>query len=525
MRMLIPAKSHKAATLKRIAVLPFSGRGGDEVADEITAMLVGIHINDKPYFTVIERSAIDRIRQEQRLQLSGEVDEDTATELGKLLGAEGLIIGKVSSSTNDKSYRENRTKCSYRNKEGKCTSWTKYTVSCTKRKAFFSFSPKIIEIADGNIVASEFFSAESHDSVCSDSQRALDSRQKLINEAKSKVVPRFRYIVAPYYVTIVVKLLKSDNTKIPDNAQKLIDSGFEWSKNGRTDRACEFWDKASEIHKEGYLIPYLLGICAEMSGKLLEAKDFYDKADRATPSPVTEISTAINRVNHSIGEQKQLSEQMKKLEEPKPEKTIVEEPFIQVPENTQTTPTEAFPQTTQPAETPQAVIQTTQTKEIPPSINEHESDNTEEMNHNTVSNTEMNSSLKQKDLLQEKKQEKSVFNKDDEKEMVKSEISKWANAWSQKDVSTYLSIYAKSFIPPKRLSREAWEKQRHRKLNKPYIKINITNLSINFINEALADATFDQYYESGNYRDNTKKILRFIKENDAWRILEEKSLQ
>jgi hypothetical protein len=41
------------------------------------------------------------------------------------------------------------------------------------------------------------------------------------------------------------------------------------------------------------------------------------------------------------------------------------------------------------------------------------------MNHNTVSNTEMNSSLKQKDLLQEKKQEKSVFNKDDEK--------KWLN--------------------------------------------------------------------------------------------------
>ena len=33
--MLAPAKSHEVANVKRIAVLPFSGRGGDEVSADV----------------------------------------------------------------------------------------------------------------------------------------------------------------------------------------------------------------------------------------------------------------------------------------------------------------------------------------------------------------------------------------------------------------------------------------------------------------------------------------------------------
>jgi hypothetical protein len=45
--------------------------------------------------TVIDRSHLDRIRQEQNFQLSGEVDDDHAVSIGKIAGASVIITGAV----------------------------------------------------------------------------------------------------------------------------------------------------------------------------------------------------------------------------------------------------------------------------------------------------------------------------------------------------------------------------------------------------------------------------------------------
>ena len=47
-------------------------------------------------YRVLERSVLDKIRQEQNLTLSGEVDAATGAKFGKLVGAEFLIVGTVS---------------------------------------------------------------------------------------------------------------------------------------------------------------------------------------------------------------------------------------------------------------------------------------------------------------------------------------------------------------------------------------------------------------------------------------------
>jgi len=46
---------------------------------------------------VVERQDLRRVLEEQRLALSGRVDEATAIEVGKLLGAQYMIFGQVSS--------------------------------------------------------------------------------------------------------------------------------------------------------------------------------------------------------------------------------------------------------------------------------------------------------------------------------------------------------------------------------------------------------------------------------------------
>ena len=97
---------------------------------------------------------------------------------------------------------------------------------------------------------------------------------------------------------------------MPPEAKKKIDAGTKWSKQGRLDRACELWHKAYELHPQGYAIPYLLGVCAEISGNLEKALSYYEKADRNTGAPVEEISQALGRVKVGIEKHKKLEEQL-----------------------------------------------------------------------------------------------------------------------------------------------------------------------------------------------------------------------
>jgi hypothetical protein len=46
-------------------------------------------------YTIIDRTQLDRIRREQNFQMSGEVDDDTAVSIGKIIGANIIVTGRV----------------------------------------------------------------------------------------------------------------------------------------------------------------------------------------------------------------------------------------------------------------------------------------------------------------------------------------------------------------------------------------------------------------------------------------------
>jgi curli biogenesis system outer membrane secretion channel CsgG len=310
-QMLVPAKSHEAAKCKRIAVLDFKGHGGDQVRADLESLLVGVRVKDEPYFSVIERDAVTKVLQEQMLHQTGVVDAKTATDVGKMLGADGIVMGVITQdTTQDKGYSEKRSKCAAKNKKGKCKRWTEYTVSCTERTAYFSFTPKIVRVSSGEILSSEVLSGLAQDRECRDSGRALADRQTLLARAKSQAIEKFREVVAPYYVSVEIVLITKDDTDMSTETKKKIKKGVKWVEAGRLDRACEFWNQAYDIHQRGYALNYLLGVCSELSGNLENALSCYQNADRQTASPNEEISKALGRVKVNIEKQKKLSEQL-----------------------------------------------------------------------------------------------------------------------------------------------------------------------------------------------------------------------
>jgi TolB-like protein len=96
------AQAQAADDVPTIAVLDFTGlmigQGGNSapLGKAVSAMLV-TELIGRPGIRVIERAQMQDILTEQRLSLSGRVDESTALEVGKLLGAQYVIHGQVTS--------------------------------------------------------------------------------------------------------------------------------------------------------------------------------------------------------------------------------------------------------------------------------------------------------------------------------------------------------------------------------------------------------------------------------------------
>lgn len=98
----VPSEPVRGQDLPTVAVLDFTsfmmGDGGAAVnlGKAITAMLV-TEFTMREGIQVIERAQLNDMLREQDLVLSGRVDESSAIEIGKLLGAQYVLLGQASS--------------------------------------------------------------------------------------------------------------------------------------------------------------------------------------------------------------------------------------------------------------------------------------------------------------------------------------------------------------------------------------------------------------------------------------------
>jgi len=103
-------------------------------------------------------------------------------------------------------------------------------------------------------------------------------------------------------------------------------------------------------------------------------------------------------------------------------------------------------------------------------------------------------------------------------------IRNWAEAWSNQDVSGYLSFYGSEFVPPKGMTRPAWEQNRHERLGAPsFINVGLSNLEIENTGPESAQAKFTQTYRSSTFSDVVEKTLSLRWEDGGWKITSEAS--
>lgn len=88
---------------KRLAIIPFSyadtkdtaSKDGSVIAARLTVKMINMH-----KFDIIERSALDKVMNELKLQSSGIMDASSTQKLGKMLGVEAIITGTLVQTDN-----------------------------------------------------------------------------------------------------------------------------------------------------------------------------------------------------------------------------------------------------------------------------------------------------------------------------------------------------------------------------------------------------------------------------------------
>lgn len=164
-----------------IAVLPFSVPGASPALTAQAATLQAYVISaivdaNDPFIQVVDRDNMQKILDEQKLGMSGVVDESTAVSAGKLLGAKAVVMGNVMAYGEDAGRLRRSTKDGYESYQVKevdketnevtyLTKYrpVKYTELYQENKAKISFSYKLVSLETGQVLLSKVVDQQADD--------------------------------------------------------------------------------------------------------------------------------------------------------------------------------------------------------------------------------------------------------------------------------------------------------------------------------------------------------------------------
>ena len=104
---------------------------------------------------------------------------------------------------------------------------------------------------------------------------------------------------------------------------------------------------------------------------------------------------------------------------------------------------------------------------------------------------------------------------------VEAAVRAWADAWSEKDIATYLGSYGTDFDTPGNQPRKAWEADRRARIvGKSRISVKLSNLSV-AVQGSKAVAKFKQDYSANSLNVSSRKTLDLAKVGERWVIVKE----
>ncbi len=306
-------KNATASKLRRVAVLPFEGVGGQGATAEFESILAQATENGNAYFTVVDRQTVQHAMEELQFHRTGLVDDRSVAKIGSFIGAEGIYTGTVvMPPVGSRTRTETRTACpkagiSLKSLLGTCSNASRYTVSCVDKSVHVTLVPRLVEVATARVVYQPSFSATRRGSACSDGMGEVDE-EGLRAAAIGDVFRQLALDVAPHERRFDLPI-KTATEGMPPERQSAFQSALAFANAGRMDRACASWIDLAAGDPASLTLAFDRAVCDEARGDETTALREYQAVDRQLTKPDPDVNAALQRVEASLAHASQTRSQ------------------------------------------------------------------------------------------------------------------------------------------------------------------------------------------------------------------------
>lgn len=297
--------------VNKIAVLDFKATGyanneaGKYIADRMIEFLLmedrGIHAVSGGFmrsnkegrtlieglsticFSVVERSRLDAVLDEQNMSDVGLVDDQQAAQIGQLLGAEILLYGDITHSKKDKKSKETRTK----NKK-------KYFVNCVTREVVLNASLRIVDTKSGEIIGIKRLTKKASDKKCGNNIKNLKDVGFLAGQCGDALAWEFVNMINPWYAFNEFDLEKIKT----DEFKKQAEVAAKAAEKLELDKAYAIYKKLYDSDPYNPKFLYNMGVLYEVAGEFALAKEMYESA--AMLKDEKKYNKAVDRIGRRI---------------------------------------------------------------------------------------------------------------------------------------------------------------------------------------------------------------------------------
>jgi len=322
-KVLKPA-SISMPEIKEVAVVDFRGpdRSGSQIATLLQSKLI-----EANHFDIIERDKINRVLDEQNMGMSGVMDEETAVEIGKILGVDGMIFGEVTQYEvpPDKEITQKVKKKKFTGKYRTVEKKNKKTGKTKKvkekiyedvwvdethyvRQGNVAVNFRVVNVKTGQLLAaySDSKSYNSQDenrgflAAISNSLDKLKPKSDILRNLSEEVCTNFAHMIAPHYTY---------EKRYIEPGKGNIAVGKKFAEQGLWPEAQEAWEEAVQNMPQESAAYYNLGLAHEVQGNLFKAEDLYKQA--VDLQQKDRYMESLARIRKNIKEREKLEEQLR----------------------------------------------------------------------------------------------------------------------------------------------------------------------------------------------------------------------
>jgi len=214
------------------------------------------------FYQIIEREQLEKILREQRLSLSGAIDEGSAAEVGRLLGLDVIIMSNVNYNSIDE---RGTSLLNLASSSGS---------NCLKRIVTVKGTMKMVSVETAQIIGTKSADYTASIQKCDDQRSGIPRPEAMAEICFKNLVHQFVDYFAPGY-----KYIEYDLEKIQlKEFRKQSKEAFSLIEIGDLDRAFPIIYAMFEADSYNPKAAYNLGVLYEIVGSYEDALEYYSIA-------------------------------------------------------------------------------------------------------------------------------------------------------------------------------------------------------------------------------------------------------